>query len=414
MKALLLVIIACVLLSGCKKDNYAVDRILIKGKLESGTKSQRISSEIKGVEFDLLDAKKVLVFYGNRYDLADITDGAFSVRAETGKPTALVFLDNSNNYIGNLFAGGLNMLPLGDVDESVSVINLNSLTLDGTSVIPSHDPIGEEIDITSEEAVRYRELGIYYESLSKNIDADNNGIPDILNKKDLRINSQFRIFGGSWGVNNMSPSQFDISNLRINYAVRIEGNISMAPANGNNVAFSGPVESPYTDITRSGYVADKDCFISFFMRQGERLQNDPLSNNQLPFKKGTYSFTLDGNNLFTLNYSNIDAKYYLVIASPTLHTDSEGKITSVSVDYRLPDNTPVDPENYVTILQLQFQNKDGSRLEIGGLYESVQSKITIKDLTNITLTNPVPLSNLEGLSVNYNDILGNEYNVVWH
>jgi len=412
MKVSGLIIIACVLLASCKKDNFDVDRILIKGKLESGNKSKSYSEE-KNIAVGLLDAKKVLVFYGNRYDLAEISEGSFSVNAETGKPTALVFLDGSNSYIGNLFAGGLNMLPLGDIEESATVIDLNNLTLEGTSVIPSHDPIGEEIDITSEEAIRYRELGGYYESLAKNIDADNDGIPDILNKKDLRVNSQFRIFGGSLGVNNTPPSQFDVSGLRINYAVRIEGNISMAPPNGNYVALSGPEDTPYSDIVTNRYSADKDCFIAFFSRNGESLPDNPLGNNLLPFKKGTYSFTLNGNTDYTINYSNIDAGYYLVIASPTLHTNNEGMITSVSVNYSLPDNTPVDPENYVTILQLQFQNKDGSRLEMGGLYESVQSKVTIKDLTNITLTNPIPLSNLDGLSVNYNDVLGNEYNVVW-
>jgi len=412
MKALRLIIISAILLSACNEDHYNVDRITIKGELGTLSKSGNISGK-KSVAADLLDAKKVLVFYGTRYDLFEISDGSFSVNAETGNPTALVFLDGSNNYIGNLFAGGLNMLPLGDVGESVTVIDLNSLTLDGTSVIPSHDPIGEEIDITEEEAIRYRELGTYYESLSKNIDADNDGVPDILDKKDIRINSQFRIFGGSWGVNDLPPSQFDISDLRINYAVRIEGNISMAPANGNNVTLSGPEDNPYTDIARQGYQADKDCYITFFVRPGESLQDDALGNNFLPFKMGTYSFTLDGSKNFTLNFSNIDARYYLVIASPTLHTDDNGMITSVSVDYILPDNTVVDPENYVTILQLQFQNKDGSRLELGSLYESVQTKITLKDLTNIALTDPIPLSNLDGLSVNYNDILGNEYNVVW-
>lgn len=38
-------------------------------------------------------------------------------------------------------------------------------------VIPSHDPVGDEIEITPEETDRYRELGGYYESLAKNIDA---------------------------------------------------------------------------------------------------------------------------------------------------------------------------------------------------------------------------------------------------
>ena len=173
MKASWLLLITSVLLSGCHNDNYDINRINIKGKLETGKGLKSISPETGMAEPDLSDARKVLVFYGTRYDLVDITNRAFSVSAETGNPTALVFLDGSNNYIGNLFAGGLNMLPLGEVNEEVTTIDLNTLTLDGTSVIPSHDPIGEEIAITDEEATRYRELGTYYESLAKNIDADN-------------------------------------------------------------------------------------------------------------------------------------------------------------------------------------------------------------------------------------------------
>jgi hypothetical protein len=412
MKILHLLIIACILFAGCKKEDNAddADRIEIRGTLVSGSKG---SSSVKGFSANLLDATKVLIFYGNRYDLAEISNGTFSVNAETGKPTALVFLDASNNFIGNLFAGGLNMLPLGNIDGSATVIDLQNLTLTGTTVIPSHDPIGDEIDITSEEATRFRELGGYYEFLAKNIDADNDGVPDILNKKDLRISSRFEVYGGSWGLNTTQPSEFDISGLRINYSVRIEGNISMSPSNSNTVALSGPVDSPYSDIVKERFQADKDCFITFFSRPGELLHNSPIVNNLLPFKKGIYSFTLDGSTDYTLNYSNINAGYFLVIASPTLHTDNEGRITSVTINYKLPDNTIVDPENFVTILQLMFRNKDGSRVEIGALYESVQSRITLKDLTNITIENPFPLSNLNELSVNYNDMLGNEYNILW-
>lgn len=411
MKKMQLLLFVIILVAGCSKheDENREGRILIKGKLGTGNKG----FSAKGIAADLMEAKKVLVFYGNRYELAEISGGSFSINAETGKPTALVFLDASNRFIGNLFAGGLNMLPLCNVDGSATEIDLQTLTLEGTNVIPSHDPVGDEIDLTPEEALRYRELGGYYESLAKNIDADNDGVPDILNKKEIRITSQFSVYGGKAGVNTTSPSRFNTSLLRINYAVRLEGNISMAPANSTTVALSGPEDSPYTDITRQGFQADQDCFITFFRRVGTPFPGTEMENNFLPFRKGTYQFTLDGSTNYTLNYSNINAGYYLVIAAPTLHTDNEGKITSVTIEYKSPDNVIVDPENFVTVLQLQFRKNDGSRYEIGGLYESVQSKITIRDLTNITLSEPVQLSNLRELSVNYNDVLGNEYDIIW-
>jgi hypothetical protein len=362
----------------------------------------------------LSDARKVLAFYGGRYSIADIVNGSFTVNADVGSATALVFLDANNKYIGNLFAGGLNLLPLGNLKNGDStIVDLQTLTLDSTSVVPSHNPIGDEIIVSDAEVTRLKELGSFFESLAKNIDANNDGVPDILSHTQLKISSHFSVYGGHWGLDAMPPSQFDTANYCLSYQVRIEGPISMAPANGSAVMLSGPATNPYTDITTDRFVAEMDCFITFFKRQIQPPAGWPLGMALLPFEKGTYSFTLNGSAFYTLDYSNINAKYYLVIATPTLHTDASGKVVSVSVEYKLPDNTVVNPANFVTILQLQFGLTDGNRIEIGRLYEGVKTNQTITDLTNVALPTPVDLSLLSGLSVNYNDLLWNEYDVRW-
>jgi len=115
-----------------------------------------------------------------------------------------------------------------------------------------------------------------------------------------------------------------------------------------------------------------------------------MGTSYLPFKKGTYSFTLNGSQVYSLNYSNLNAMYYLVIATPTLHTNSDGMITSVSIEYKLPDNTIVDPANYVTILQLQFCDKKGNRVELGSLYAGIATDNTLKDFSNVVLPTPCP------------------------
>jgi hypothetical protein len=382
-------------------------QIPIKGTIAAGLSKVARASAGSSV---LTDAKKVLAFYGGRYDIANIVNGSFTVNADVGSATALVFLDANNKYIGNLFAGGLNLLPLGNLKNGDStVIDLQTLALDSTGVVPSHDPIGDEIIVSDAEVARLRELGSFFESLAKNIDANNDGVPDILSNTQLKISSHFSINGARWGVNSTPPSQFDTTNVAINYAVRIEGPISMAPANGSTVSLSGPAANPYTDIMRDGYVAEMDCFISFFKRSAGASTGMVFP----PFEKGTYSFTLNGSAFYTLDYSNINAKYYMVIAAPTLHTDASGKVVSVSIEYKLPDNTIVNPVNFVTILQLQFGKTDGGRIEIGRLYEGVKTNQTITDLTSVATPEPVDVSLLSGLSVNYNDLLWNEYDVRW-
>jgi len=402
MKKLALAFAISAILLSCNKvheGNQATGAggITIKGKI-SGTKN----ATLKSGTLTLTDATKVLVFNPDRYTLADIVNGSFTVKADVGSVTALIFLDSNNKYIGNLFAGGLNMLPLGG-DADSTTIDLQSLTLTNTSVVPEHNPIGDEISITDAEITRLKELGGFFESLAKNLDADNDGVPDVLSNKQLSISSKFSIFQGHPGTDNTLPQPFDASHLLINYQVRISSNIFMAPANGNSVALSGPDGNPYSDIKTTSYIADVG-FIAFFNRDTQ--------SGWLPFMKGTYSFTLNGSQLYSLNYSNINAMDYLVIATPTLHTDGNGLVTSVSLDYKLPDNnTNVDPTNYVSRLQLQYHDNNNNPINVGSLYGGPRNK----DFSNVLLPAPISLSTLKGqnLMVNYNDLLGNEYFVYW-
>lgn len=81
--------------------------------------------------------------------------------------------------IGNLYAAGLNMLPLIDLENN-TVIDLKTLVLDGTSVLPTHDPIGNEIKLTEDEIASLKDLGGFFDDLATNMDANQNGKPDIL------------------------------------------------------------------------------------------------------------------------------------------------------------------------------------------------------------------------------------------
>jgi len=192
MKNVIMLVIISLLVFSCKKDNHDPENtdnqggnqgIVIKGKIAL-TAALNNNGLKSGNTLSLSDAKKVLVFSGQGYTLADIVNGSFSASADMGTATALVFLDVNNKYIGNLFAGGLNVLPLDSLKNGKNTtIDLTTLTLSGTSVIPAHNPLGNEIIITQAEINCLKEVGGYYESLSKNIDANNDGVPDILSNK---------------------------------------------------------------------------------------------------------------------------------------------------------------------------------------------------------------------------------------
>jgi len=113
MKNVIMLVIISLLVFSCKKDNSdplntdnpgGNQGIVIKGKIAL-TAAFNNNNLKTGITLSLSDAKKVLVINGNGYTLADIVNGSFSASAEMGTATALVFLDASNKFIGNLLAG---------------------------------------------------------------------------------------------------------------------------------------------------------------------------------------------------------------------------------------------------------------------------------------------------------------------
>ncbi|RPJ78728.1 MAG: hypothetical protein EHM20_03220 [Alphaproteobacteria bacterium] len=410
MRNLILLAAILFMILSCSKNEDSrsnIPRIVIKGIISgSNLKSTELKS---GRLLSLSDAKKVLVFNSTSYQLFNIEGSSFTAEALSGTATALAFLDEGNRYIGCLCAGGLNVLPLVSLKNGDNtVIDLRTLTLDGTSVIPANNPIGDEIILNEEEIAWYKELGVYYESLSKNIDADNDGVPDILNKKNINISTLFFISCGSWGLNDSLSQIIDTSNIFINYVIRISGGKSLIPLN-SNIVLTGPETLPYNDIKQTGYSIGPDCFIASFSRETPAYTGYPFGSVLLPFQKGTYSLTLDNKN-YTLNYSNISAKYFCILAKPTIQTNDKNEIISVSIEYRDMQNNLVTAENFVFQTQVTLEGIQDRLCQIGALWENPEAK-TNTDLYNFKLPTPIPLSELRYLSVMYVDLIGNSYNI---
>ena len=405
-----LVLATSFLMISCNKEDDSQtnnSKIAIKASIPGS--SQKSAGLKSANALSLSDAKKALVFNSTGYELFNIENGTVTAYATAGTATAIAFLDAGNRYIGCLCSGGLNVLPLVSLkDGENTIIDLSNLSLEGTSVIPANNPIGNEIVLSAEEIARYKELGAYYESLSKNIDCDNDGLPDLLSKKFFNISSVFQIHCGSFGLNNTPPQVNDTASFFINYKIRIAGGKSLIPTN-TDIEFSGPEGSPYNDIVQEGYSPAPDGFISAFVRQSTPPAGYPFGSAFLPFRQGKYTITLDAKN-YTLNYSNINAKYFFILALPTIHTNDRNEIISVSVEYRDMEDDVVDAENFVYQTQITLRDGNTQISQMGALWENPETK-TNNELYNFVLPAPVPLSDLHNISVMYVDLIGNSYEI---
>lgn len=409
MKTFIYTLLLIIFLTSCEKDYVYIKKIRLKGQISAAERVSDDKSRALHAGFTLADAGKVLIFYGNEYDLVSIkSDGSFSGRAPLGSASCVVFLTENNQFIGSLFVGGCYLLPLVGLDDDVKEINFSTLTLSGTRVIPANDPIGSTIILTEEELAFLREVDSYYEALAKNIDMDNNGTPDVMEGKLIQLYETNSFKGGVWGTDTQAPILTNPAQISLDYGIHMVGPNVWLSNTSNSVAenaqLSGPAGNPHSDIINSGnsYINNKEFKLNF-ARANVTQQN----TTYLPFDDGLYTLSIDNKQL-TFNYIQVNMAPYLILAVPTLHINSSNQLTSISIQYQLPDGSLVVPRNVMSSgVDVRFANQE-IRTSTNAKYDDDYDYYTVE------LETPVDMNSIQDLSLSYFDILGNQYNVWWN
>jgi hypothetical protein len=411
MKNFIYIILITAFLVSCKKDKIDTSdsgKVTIKGRISAAGAKKLVGT--KGSDpVSIADAKKVMVFRGSQYSISNIVDSSFSVSADEGTANSLVFLSADNKFIGVLCTQGLNVLPLvGLKDGERTIIDLQKLTMPGDSIIPLHNPFGDEIGISAKELESLKAVGSYYKSLAENIDADNDGELDILVKKQLTLIFHFGLYVGKMGIDTIKPASVNAQSLFINYGVEFSGGTALGRVS-NSSLLTGPAGNESSNIKLWGFANQtngKESFLISFIREGIVQPGNPMGNNFLPFEKGIYTFTPYAGTSMKLHFSNIDARDNLIIISPTLKTDGNGKILTVEFNYTLPDRSPVKPENLISDFMIQFINNENNQF-------LVVRPVAEHGFYKFTFPSPVNLSTFKGMDLFYYDLLGNYYNNNW-
>jgi hypothetical protein len=393
--------IGIIIFTGCKKENNNLNHgVLIKGTLTNNTTKSTKSG------FTLADADKIMVIYGQMFEVVDIDDESFALYAPPGSATALIFVTKKLEYIGHLSVGGMNMLPLVNLsDGENTVIDLSELTLDGDRVYPSNDPVGNEILISEEFIELLQELGSFYEYLSKNIDTDSDGQPDFFTDSHMMINTMFWVEAGVYGVNDSLPHLFGELNpdteMSITNMFNIRGGYGIIP-NNINVAFNGPEGNPHQNIN----VGDNYCY---FPNCQFGFQSTFSRTDGEPFETGVYNFSLDGSTFYKLHYYKVDIERFLVVARPRLITDEQGKVTNILLNYASTNSQIVNAPDFITTLRVELMPFGGGECVVVG--ENQDDIIT--DYSNVIISEEINIDNIERLTISYTDIVGNEYLFRW-
>ncbi|MDD3490640.1 MAG: hypothetical protein PHR62_12235 [Paludibacter sp.] len=416
-------------------DYLFMDKVVLKGKVSNAKASSSQQKAPSENEFTLADAAKVMVFYGNQYQIIEIkSDGSFSGKVPLGNSTLVTFLTKDNEYIGNLYTGGLNFLPLQGLDEKIDLIDFSTLTLDSKRVIPENDPVGKSIKLTEAELSFMKEVGKFYESMAKNIDMNNNKIPDLYEDITIFLSTERGFEGGKYGIKGQKEAQITGTyDLEGTNSLKIEGYVDWFSEKikgiSKNATLSGPASNPYNDIINSSNQEfddnepDKESYYVDFRRQSNDL-----------FETGTYTLHIDKQNFTFDYYFDLNMKDFWVFAVPTLVTDAKGYVTEVNVEYQLKDGRKVKPEKVLSSsITLMFNvysydktmdvydswsmsgnGKPGEKASV-----EIIRRNALNDLKSnfshytIKLPTPIKLSNIESVGTSYLDMFNNSAGNNW-
>lgn len=352
-------LVALFLISGCKKekdqdkddDDIVGTPVMISGEVDMSATSV---------------ARVLALSSTNTHKLVDVVNNHFSIELDNGKPWGLVFLDNASQPLGVLSMGnGIDALPLHYISAGVSAIDLLVITRNGNVFTPAHNPLGSEIQLTSQQMIAVASMDDYLVAVLKNPDVNGNGQIDLLEGKFFKLSVIYFIKPGTFSGAALTPS-IDTNTLIEGYKLFLTAEDQSFP---ETVYFTGPGGSQLSNTGSEGYLSFTD----------NRVYSTPYQYNLMGTGSyippgGTYTIQYGGS---TLTFNLADQSYVnnnIVYPWPTLALNSNGTMNSMSWVYRILSGTVnFDISALMRGLEIQIEgegNKCSSHQNSDRLYDS--------------------------------------------
>ncbi|MBI5779556.1 MAG: hypothetical protein HZA49_08895 [Planctomycetes bacterium] len=367
------------------------------------------------------DVAKVIGFNqrGNYFVTTVDSNDNFAIQVDKGYPTALIFIDASDNYLGYLtLSNGIDSLPLAKLADTVTMtelatIDLNILSSTGVIVEPSHNPIGSELPLSSEEQTAIAQGDDFFAAVIKNTDVDNNGTIDLLQNKFYRPFIMYFVTGGDFvGLTPSVVTPANITGFRFNAHIYEQG-VSIFPP---TVTFTGPGGSGLTGETNDAAPQTQT---------NQALYGSPYVSAPVIPPAGAYTVTYNAVPLVFNIPAQSAAFSNIVLAVPTVTLNGSNAIEKLDWVYKLGngDATAIDPRTLIEYIEIQV---NGTGTQYDPTYSQGASRLyNSANFPPTTLTHTLPLTSSSGaawsipwanvnrISMVYNDIFGNHYVVDW-
>ena len=326
-----------------------------------------------------------------QHSTAPVTRGSFSIAVDAVAPVAMIFAGSTNNFLGYLSLGnGISSLPMMDVKEGVTSIDLQTLSTGGGIVTPSHNPLDAELPLSSAEQAAFAQANSLFASMVKDPDVDGNGAIDLLEGESYRPFVAYAVTPMSF---NGSYTPVIASGLAIQYfglALRSDDGSDSGAA-----TVTGPTGSGLTNAPCSVAVNDSYVYYNVYPNLGSSPTPVPVA--------GDYVFTTSKGKTLTITVPDQSAaNSRIVVAVPTV-TVSNGTINKIDWIYKIASSTAtLSPSALIDTVHIEISHPAGARV-----YNSpnLPSSTTSHTLTNQT----IPWDSETNLGMAYDDVFGNNY-----
>ncbi len=412
-----LLIVSVVAIS-CKKTSPnspgGSQQMTIKGNFTGGTNARGFSvmdilASLLGEErlyaLDPLQVAKVAIFEGtNGYWISDVVNGGFSVNAQAGKPTGMIFIGASDNFLGYLTLGnGIESIPLNMTSDGVKTIDLQTLSSTSGIVDPGHNPIGSEIPMTSDDIIAYAFGNGPYASIIKNPDIDGDGIVDITTGYFFRYYVDYGVTGGNFGANLTAtmPSPVNIISYRLGIKITDPNRVFPASITINGPAGSGLEGVQNDPLCR--FISTDGSMCGFYSQYLNTPPIPPAGAYVVQYNSKTLTFNVPDQT----NITN-----YLAMLVPSVVLNTNGTINKITWEYKLSNGSAsVDPKALVDTIGLEIT----AIPQTGPPSAQVYSVYNLPSgTTGHTLTNQsINWTAVTNIGTSYYDVFGDNISVTW-
>lgn len=344
------------------------------------------------------DVSKVIVFRGDGgyggYSVSTVTDGSFSIAAEKGSPVGLIFAGANNNYLGYLtLSNGIDSIPLTKVTDGVTTIDLQTISSNGIVASPGHNPIGTELPLSSAEQAAIAQSNGMFASTIRDPDVDGNGVIDMLENKFYRPCITYAVlagnFGGAYTPTINSTVTMDSFNVSIS---------SQSTSDSGGATVTGPIGSGLTNAACYEFHTSNQIIYSTYQNLATRSPAIPAT--------GEYTFRLNNGKVLAFSVPDQSlASSRIVVAVPTVIL-SNGTINKISWVYRIPNDSSstLTATAIIENIMIQINDTAGTRV-----YDSPWITSTSGATEHLLTNQSISWSNVNSMSMTYNDVYGNHY-----